>query len=284
MTKCSDVVMDVKLLDDAILRFDLLSRRMPCAPTYASKTYHLLSNENFAGIFDFFDDFFKRRIDFFYSSRNVQRFLMSIDAAEEAFGILTEADFGEYCSLINDFAVKGVNLRDSLINPRFDAIERGYGIVDESSYSYKMKVEAVSKLNYNDIIANTIKLTFDQGMAATDGRFVCVYTLDNRNPSFYMENSVNMPILFNYSAFAKSYIDNLVIPLVKHGIFTDGATPVVKIVKLDDDMTLDELLSIYDEDGHINTKDITEIGRVENTIEFTDEYIKNKRLSSIISH
>ena len=119
------------------------------------------------------------------------------------------------------------------------------------------------------------------------GSYVCVNTTDDDEWNFFMEPLINMPMLFHYSRFAEIYIDNLMIPYAKSGIFKMDKTNLkVSICRIDDDALLSDLLGMCDEHGRIEHSSEKMDGVLTNIneIEYNDEYMEGRMLSSIMAH
>lgn len=283
-----DLVLNIDICDGNLLRFDVLSCTNSGNPTYASKIYYLKNDNGFGGLFDFFDDFFQKRIRFFNSSRSVQRFLIALNKTEEKFMERTGRSFIDYYSDITRHAVDTIHLQNSFSNPMTEYLSSGYGIENESKKSYVAKTDVIYKLDHADEIASNL-INFLQDFSGNEnvGNFVCIDSTDECEMTFFMEHSINMPMLFYYFDFAVTYMHNLVIPYAKNKVFGTKTNPKVEIYGLRNNTTLNELLSICGKDGKVLTVGgyKSEILNVDVTkIEYSDDYIEGKMLSSIIAH
>jgi hypothetical protein len=283
-----DLVLNIDICGESLLRFDVLSSTLNGKPTYASKTYCLKAENGFSGLFDLLDDFFQKRIRFFNSSRSVQRFLIALNDAERKFMERTGRSFLDYYSDITKHAVDTIHLDDSFSNPMTEYLSAGYGIEKESKKSYNVKASIISQIDHSeDIVLNLIESLRNPNEGAHVGNFICINTTDEDEQMFFMEPLINMPMLFYYFDFAMLYIHNLVIPYAKHKAFGFGNNPKVEIYGLKNSITLNELLSICGDYGEVLTDRgyKSEILNVEVTkIEYSDDFIEGKMLSSIIAH
>ena len=283
-----DLILNIDSCEGNLLRFDVLTSTYHGKPTYASKTYCLKAENGVSGLFDLFDDFFQKRIKFFNSSRSVQKFLISLNKSEKKFMERTGRSFLDYYSDITRHAVDTVHLYNSFANPMTEYLSAGYGIEKESKKSYNAKTSLISQMEYEEEIALSI---IDSLRSADDfgsvGNFVCIDVTDEDEQTFFMESSINMPMLFYYFEFAVMYMNNLVIPYAKNKAFGIEKNPKIEIYGLKNSTTLSDLLSICGDDGEVLTDggyksevldgDVTKI-------EYSDEFIEGKMLSSIIAH
>lgn len=283
-----DLVLNIDNCSDNFLRFDVLSSTSQGKPIYASKTYCLKANNGFSGLFDLFDDFFQKRIRFFNSSRSVQKFLIALNKSEMEFMERTGRNFLDYYNSVSKYAVDTVQFHDSFANPMTECLSSGYGIEKESKKSYNAKTNVISQMEHGEEIASII-IDFMSSSNACKyvGNFICIDATDENEQTFFMESSINMPMLFYYFDFAVMYMNNLVIPYVKNKAFGFEMKPKIEIYGLKNSTTLSDLLSICGNEGEVLTDggyksevldcDVTRI-------EYSDEFIEGKMLSSIIAH
>lgn len=283
-----DLVLNIDSCGGNLLRFDVLTSTSHGRPTYASKTYCLKAENGFSGLFDLFDDFFQKRIRFFNSSRSVQKFLISLNNSEKKFMERTGRSFLDYYNDITKHAVDTVHFHNSFANPMTEYLSSGYGIEKESKKSYNAKTNVISQMEHGEEIALSI---IDSLISTNDcrhvGNFVCIDATDEDEQTFFMESSINMPMLFYYFEFAVMYMNNLVIPYAKNKVFGIEKNPKIEIYGLKNSTTLSDLLSICGDEGEVLTDrgyksevldcDVTRI-------EYSDEFIEGKMLSSIIAH
>ena len=282
-----DLVLGVNVNCDRFLRFDLLSKNVDGENTYSSKAYCLDIENGFNGFFDFFDDFFQKRIRFFNSSESVQRFLLALNYAESKFMERTGKSFFEYYHCIHNHTVDTINLNNSFMNPMSEFLSSGYGIESESKKSYEAKSSFILLTDHIKYITSDFLIGFNSDYYKQNrGNFICIDTTGGENV-FFIDSVVDMPMLFHYFDFAKTYIDNLLIPYVKSGIFENDENPKIEIYTLSNNIKLNELLSIYGKEGYVLTdggyKSEFLSGDVK-TISFDDDYIEGKMISSIIAH
>ena len=127
------------------MRLDLLSKTRHDKLSYTSRTYTL----DDCGIFDFFDDFFQKRIRFFNSGWNVQRLLLALEKIERKFAEKTGNDFLECYRLIHNQAVNCTKTLDLLSNPMTETLEHGYAFEREATFSHGFRSLTLFNLKRN---------------------------------------------------------------------------------------------------------------------------------------
>lgn len=279
----NDIVLNVDMIREEC-KFDLLKLDSDGNLTYSSKSYNLFNCINgYIGLFELFDDIFQKRIKFFNSSRNVQKFLLSIDKSEKSFSEKTGRNFLDFYSEIRNKTVDIANMRSSFSNPLTEPISSGYGIESESRTSRNFLKLLMSMMDSSSIVSEIVE-NYSKGIDSKIGNYICVDMTDPDNPTLFMDSVLNMPLLLYYFDYAIKYIENLVIPYSKSGIFGKNNCVDVRIYNLRNDRTLDETIGICREDGTILdfSKDIFEDDFIK--IKFDKEYCEGKFLSSIIGH
>lgn len=279
----NDVVLNVDMIREEC-KFDLLKLDSDGNLTYSSKSYHLFDcNNGYIGLFELFDDIFQKRIRFFNSSRNVQKFLLSIDKSEKAFSEKTGRSFLDFYSEVRNKTADIANMKSSFSNPMTESISSGYGIEAESRTSRNFSKLLMSMMDSGSIVSEIIE-NYDKSTDSKTGNYICVDMTDSDNPTLFMDSVLNMPLLIYYFDYAIKYIENLVIPYSISGIFGKNKFVEVRIYNLRNDRTLNETLGICKEDGTILdfSKDIFEDDFIK--IKFDREYCEGKFLSSIIGH
>ena len=268
-----DLVLGVEHYDFNV-RFDVLTPQM----TYASRSYRTYPNDNCCGIYDILDDFYQKRIKFFNSDRTVQEFLLTLNTLEKRFQKTTGKTFAEYYAEINNYASEKINLLDKFNHPMLQQIYlQGYGISLECKEFYKTKLECIKKIGNNGIYVE------DYASKILELPCVCVDISENNSPSFFIEPSIGMPVIFHYSEFATEYIDNLLIPYHKHNIFKNHK---IAFCTIGQKIRMAELLALCGKDG-ITTMDekiIFKVYQDVKTVEYTEDYIEGKMLGTVIAH
>ena len=278
-----DVVLHVDInetVNGSVMRFDVLTSNSHGSPVYASKSYCIGDAPNINGIFDFFDDFFQKRINFLYSSISVQRLMLALDNVERRFAEYTGHSFAECYHMISSHAIDSLQLHDAMSNPMMDFLSSGYCIEVESEKTYSVKTSFSNSIDVFKDVAYRLANFFKNGDCGNIGNYVC-FDVTEGNRSFFMEDTIGMPMLFHYYDCAKKYLENLVLPYVRSGIVGDAT--VVEIARLGDECRLCDLLGICDTDGML-----LQCGDMPNwnadVMIFDKNYTVDGMLSSIIAH